>query len=82
MNAVEEFIESGEKPSTVFDCEQIMSSGKPEAQEGELHERLGDVERKLKICTEKYTQIEDKVLPKLKQEIQDQIQGHQQSIES
>lgn len=57
MNAVEEFIESGEKPSTVFDCEQIMSSGKPEAQEGELHERLGDVERKLKICTEKYTQI-------------------------
>jgi hypothetical protein len=41
-----------------------MTSGQFEAQEGELHERLGDVERKLKICTEKFTQIDDK-LPKI-----------------
>jgi hypothetical protein len=48
-----------------------MTNGEPEPDEGELHERLGDLERKIVICTSKYAQIEDKVLPELKQEIQD-----------
>ncbi len=82
MNAVEEFIQSGEKPVPASDSQQIMMNGQSEPYEGELYERLGDLERKLKICTEKFFQIEEKNMPQLKEDIQEQIQDHQEKIES
>ena len=50
MTAVEEFIETGEKPLKASHSQQMVTIEKSESQEGEFSERLTSMEYKLLMC--------------------------------